>query len=189
MKDILSLIVSDPRLELEWLDLLSQLEYVGCRKIMKSVSFDAMTGDALRHASEEASHAYLLKALVEKKGLKRSWREGRFSQIGWDYFQTLDQEVSVICVDQPYPAVSWAIERRVLMVYPAYLKSTNDAEVKRVLAQILAQERGHARQFDEFEFPESVREKIISVEEKLWVEFVSKCTQRSQSNQCSAAHT
>src|SRR6185295_17796202 len=82
---------ADPGLELEWIDLLSQLEYVGCRKIVKSVRFEGVSLDILRHVSEEASHAFLLKSVAEQGGLpERSWREGRFAEAGWGYFQELD---------------------------------------------------------------------------------------------------
>src|SRR5687768_2024353 len=37
---LLDRLVASPEAELEWIDLLSQLEYVGCRKIVKSVGFE-----------------------------------------------------------------------------------------------------------------------------------------------------
>src|SRR5215831_20723061 len=122
--ELLARIVASPDAELEWIDLLSQLEYVGCRKIVKSVGFESVSLEILRHVSEEASHAFLLKAVVEEGGLRdRSWREGRFAEAGWRYFQSLDQRVSAFSGSEGlrYPGVSWAIERRVLAVYPEYL--------------------------------------------------------------------
>ncbi|HXX95437.1 MAG TPA: hypothetical protein VEN81_17585, partial [Planctomycetota bacterium] len=87
LQEFLLRISADPRLELEWIDLLSQLEYVGCRKIVKSVGFGEVSLEVLRHVSEEASHAYLLKAVAEQLGLGgRSWRDGLFSEAGWGYF-------------------------------------------------------------------------------------------------------
>ena len=66
--DLLARIAADPALELEWIDLLAQLEYVGCRKIVKSVRSEDVSLDILRHVSEEASHAYLLKSVAEEGG-------------------------------------------------------------------------------------------------------------------------
>src|SRR5437868_9851335 len=89
---LLDSIVASPGVEREWIDLLSQLEYVGCRKIVKSVGFEAVSLDVLRHVSEEASHAYLLKSIAGD----RSWRDGRFAEAGWRYFQGLDQRISAL---------------------------------------------------------------------------------------------
>src|SRR5579872_6459407 len=56
--DFLGAMTASPGSELEWIDLLSQLEYVGCRKIVKSIGFESVSLEVLRHVSEEASHAY-----------------------------------------------------------------------------------------------------------------------------------
>src|SRR5437868_2781849 len=110
--EFLGKLVAAPEMELEWIDLLSQLEFVGCRKIVKSVAFEAVSLEILRHVSEEASHAFLLKSVVEEGGLRdRSWREGRFAEAGWRYFQGLDQRISALPGSEGlrYPGVSWAI--------------------------------------------------------------------------------
>jgi hypothetical protein len=165
-----------PALELEWIDLLSQLEYVGCRKIVKSVGFESVSLEILRHVSEEASHAFLLKSVVEEGGLRdRSWREGRFAEPGWRYFQALDQRISALPGSEGlrYPGVSWAIERRVLVVYPAYLKVTRNESLKKALRRILAQEERHGAQFGEFRFPDGYLDQIAHIEEALWPPFVA----------------
>lgn len=173
---LLGRIVASPEIELEWIDLLSQLEYVGCRKIMKSVGFEAVSLEILRHVSEEASHAYLLKSVVEEGGLRdRSWREGRFAEAGWRYFQSLDQRISALPGSDGlrYPGVSWAIERRVLVVYPAYLQLTRNESLKKALRRILAQEERHGAQFGEFAFPEGYLAQVARIEEALWPDFVA----------------
>jgi hypothetical protein len=174
--DFLGRIVASPDLELEWIDLLSQLEYVGCRKIVKSVGFESVNLEILRHVSEEASHAYLLKAVVEEGGLRdRSWREGRFAEAGWRYFQGLDQRISALPASEGlrYPGVSWAIERRVLVVYPAYLKITRNESLKKALRRILAQEERHGAQFGEFAFPDGYLAQVAAIEEAIWPEFTA----------------
>jgi hypothetical protein len=174
--EFLGRIVASPDLELEWIDLLSQLEYVGCRKIVKSVGFESVNLEILRHVSEEASHAFLLKAVVEEGGLRdRSWREGRFAEAGWRYFQGLDQRISALPGSEGlrYPGVSWAIERRVLVVYPAYLKFTRNESLKKALRRILAQEERHGAQFGEFAFPDGYLPQVAAIEEALWPEFTA----------------
>jgi hypothetical protein len=149
---------------------------VGCRKIVKSVAFEAVSLEILRHVSEEASHAFLLKSVVEEGGLRdRSWREGRFAEAGWRYFQGLDQRISSLPGSDGlrYPGVSWAIERRVLVVYPAYLQVTRNEALKKALRRILAQEERHGAQFGEFSFPDGYLPQVARIEEALWPEFVA----------------
>jgi hypothetical protein len=168
-----------PELELEWIDLLSQLEYVGFRKIVKSVGFESVDLELLRHVSEEASHAFLLKAVVQESGRGgRSWRDGRFCAVGFRYFQELDQRVSALPASPGlrYPGVSWAIERRVLVVYPAYLKTTRHEGLQRALRSILSQEERHGRRFGEFDFPEGYLAAVAEIEAVLWPEFLSEAT-------------
>jgi len=176
LRDFLGALTASPKLELEWIDLLSQLEYVGCRKIVKSIGFESVSLEVLRHVSEEASHAYLLKAVVEEGGIVgRSWREGRFAEAGWGYFQNLDRRISALPGSDGlrYPAVSWAIERRVLIVYPAYLKATRNESLKKALRRILAQEERHGAQFAEVPFPDGMAAEIARIEESLWPDFVA----------------
>ena len=184
VEELLGRIVASPDVELEWIDLLSQLEYVGCRKIVKSVGFEAVSLEILRHVSEEASHAFLLKSVVEEGGLRdRSWRDGRFAEAGWGYFQSLDQRISSLPGSDGlrYPGVSWAIERRVLVVYPAYLKVTRNESLKKALRRILAQEERHGAQFGEFAFPDGYLTQVARIEEALWPEFAARATALSAS--------
>ena len=174
--EFLGAVTARPAAELEWIDLLSQLEYVGCRKIMKSIGYESVTLEVLRHVSEEASHAYLLRAVVEEGGIAgRSWREGRFAEVGWGYFQNLDRRISALpgAEGLQYPAVSWAIERRVLVVYPAYLRVTRNESLRRALRRILAQEQRHGAQFAEVPFPEGMGADVARIEEQLWPDFVA----------------
>jgi len=174
--EFLAAITASPASELEWIDLLSQLEYVGCRKIVKSIGFESVSLEVLRHVSEEASHAYLLKSVVEEGGVVgRSWREGRFAEAGWGYFQNLDRRISALPGSEGlrYPAVSWVIERRVLAVYPAYLGLTRNPSLARALRRILAQEERHGAQFAEVPFPGGMAAEVARIEEALWPEFVA----------------
>jgi hypothetical protein len=171
---VLSRLVKQPDWETEWLDLLSQLEYVGCRKILKSVSFDDVDHQILRHIYEEASHALFLKELVVNRGSRRPWSEGKFSAVGWRYFQLVDESVSSLQKDSqsaPYPAVSWTIEQRVLSVYPLYLDLTQDPQVKKTIARILVQERRHSQQFEGPRLTEDLRQAFLSAEAELWAAF------------------
>jgi hypothetical protein len=175
--DFLGRVAAEPALELEWIDLLAQLEYVGCRKIVKSIAFEDVTLDVLRHVSEEASHAYLLKSVAEEGGLRdRSWRDGRFAAAGWGYFQELDRRISALPGAEGfrYPGVSWAVERRVLAFYPAYIEITRNDSLRRVLRRILVQEEQHGARFNEVEFPGGFTAAAARIEESLWPRFIAE---------------
>ena len=171
---LLDRMTADRESELEWVDLLSQLEYVGCRKIVKSVRFDAVSLDVLRHISEEASHALLLKSAAEKNGLPaRSWKDGLLGAAGWRYFQSLDRgvEQQLGSADLCYALVSVAVEKRVLSLYPMYLERTKLDDVHKAVVRILAQEKRHARQFDDLALPPDAVSAACALEERLWSEF------------------
>lgn len=161
----LNQICHDARLELHWLNLLSFLEYVGCRKILKSVPYQEVTVDVLQHIFEEAFHAYSLKKFVSMP-----WEDGLFTMVGWEYFQRLDEEISRHVVPS-YSAVSWAVEERVLNVYPLYLKETRRADVRIALGSILNQEKRHAKQFSSFE-----SDLLREIEEVRWKKFQQDLT-------------
>lgn len=172
---LLDRVTAAPELEREWVDLLSQLEYVGFRKITKSIRYDQVSLESLRHAAEEASHAYLMKATAEKMGLpERSWKDNPHSEAGWRYFQGLDRGVEAKIADPArcYPLVSVAVERRVLALYPAYLDRTKNPDVRRVVTRILAQEKKHAALFDERVLPAEEVDMACRLEVKLWVELM-----------------
>jgi hypothetical protein len=175
--EFLDRIAGDPALEMEWVELLSQLEYVGCRKIVKSVGFERVSLEVLRHVAEEASHALLLKSVAERGGRAgRSWREGRFCEAGWRYFQGLDRGISALSEDASlhYPGVAWAVERRVLEVYPEYAARTRNEDVRKALRRILVQEERHGAQFERSLFPAGYRDKAIALEETLWRRFLAE---------------
>lgn len=172
---------NDPELEKDWVDLLSQLEYVGCRKIMKAIPFHEVNTEILRHIAEEASHAYLLKRVVDPDGKgSPSWESGRFSSAGWRYFQRLDHGVCAIdpSAGLRYPGVAWAIERRVLSLYPVMLETTKNETLQRALKQIVGQEKRHGNLFNAVSFPDGYRAKVIQLETILWKEFEADLKQK-----------
>ncbi|MEZ4751169.1 MAG: ferritin-like domain-containing protein [Bdellovibrionota bacterium] len=168
-------VVADEATETRWLNLLSQLEYVGCRKILKSVPYDRVDASVLQHIQEEALHAHLLKQLVIKRGGHDGWEAPSWSEPGWEYIQTVDREICEgLSPVVYYPLVSWVIEQRVLWLYPWYLEKTRDASIKRVLTTILAQEKRHADQFSEHGFNRENQVEAVRVEERAWSKLILK---------------
>lgn len=179
---VLGVVTSDPAKEADWLELLAQLEYIGCRKILRAVPFDSVNADVLRHVADEAAHASGLKQAAEQVRAvagdvrERSWGELPLASIGWEYFRELDRRVSALesVQDLSYPAVSWAVEQRALWVYPRYLERTQNETVRRAVRLILAQEERHNRHFEGVFLSPEARSEAADVEAALWTELLAK---------------
>lgn len=183
--DLLGLVLADRQTESEWLNHLSQLEYVGCRKILKAVGFEAVDLETLLHIQEEASHALLLKQLaVELEPATPGWTEGRLSALGWAYMSELDREVSALLpADRrqlAYPLVSFVVEKRVMLLYPAYRNATAHPRVRSVLNSILAQEGRHESRFERWskkELPAELIARARAIEVGKWNRFCERVEQ------------
>ena len=179
---VLEVVTADLSREADWLELLAQLEYIGCRKILRAVPFDSVTADVLRHAADEASHASILKQAAEQVRSstgdvrERSWGELPLATHGWEYFRELDRRVSTLesVQELSYPAVSWAVEQRALWLYPRYLERTENETVRRAVRLILAQEERHNRHFEGVFLSPDARSEAADVEAALWTELVTK---------------
>ncbi|MCB0405969.1 MAG: ferritin-like domain-containing protein [Bdellovibrionales bacterium] len=168
-------VVQDEVTETRWLNLLSQLEYVGCRKILKSIPYERVNASVLQHIQEEALHAHLLKQLVLKRGGKDAWEDPSWSESGWEYIQSVDRQICEgLSPVMYYPLVSWVIEQRVMWLYPWYLEKTSDPAIKRVLTTILAQEKRHADQFAEHGFNSENQLEAVRIEERAWNKLIVK---------------
>ena len=165
--------IVDDFAERSWVELLALLEFVGCRKMIKSFDVFAMGLSELKHLSDEASHAYLLKKLIAEE-----WGEGApstefpFSRAGWNYFQGLDQRITAAVKDEAsaYAAVSFAIERRVLEIYPLYSSMTRRKRVRETLLAILKDERGHDLLVEKL-LPSSILDLLLVEEGEQWEMF------------------
>ncbi len=106
-----------------WLKSLSYLEYIGYRKMVKSLSYDEMGKDTFQHLSDEIQHSFMLRRLADSildpeacysseggkseviRGIPARLPQGmasagmtgivlnRISQISENYFQTLDSKI------------------------------------------------------------------------------------------------
>ncbi|MES0491917.1 MAG: hypothetical protein ABUK01_18120 [Leptospirales bacterium] len=133
---ILEAIVNNDQTHARWLNVLSYLEYIGSRKIFKTQTSEVMNETILRHASDEARHALILKQLIEKLDSNQleSYDSNNllFGFSGFRYFQSLDAMVkNEIAKDaRPktqtaylcYVYVSLIIEIRANWLYELYAK-------------------------------------------------------------------
>ena len=69
---ILEKVTSEKALHSRWLNTLSYLEYIGTRKILKSLPAHIFGKVFLEHVNEEARHSLFFKNLAQKRGSKES---------------------------------------------------------------------------------------------------------------------
>lgn len=65
IKSALRKIIADERVEARWLNTISYLEYVGARKIFRSVATSHPSVSVLDHLADETRHAAAFKVLAE----------------------------------------------------------------------------------------------------------------------------
>lgn len=184
VEEVLKWVTADTAVEAQWLNHLSQLEYVGARKILKAVAFEDVDLLTLQHVHEESGHAYMLKQLACDLDPKTpNWSGSRFCAIGWKYFSELDAEVSALLDDRQvlaYPLVSFIVEERVMLLYPAYRRLTQRTAVKSVLKIILAQEGRHEVRFERW-VDSAVADDLIgkarAIENRKWNRFAANIEQ------------
>jgi len=157
MEKILQTICQNPDLEARWLHTLALLEYIGARKISKSIAVHHPPLYQLKHLADESRHAYAFKQLSFAAGLQ-SEKDYLCPEEAISYFQTLDQKVSEWITSitgkedqiQNYLFVTSTIERRAIKLYPLYLKTTQNPLVKEELKQIIREEGDHKPEIEEY---------------------------------------
>ncbi len=153
---------SDPKHYL-WLRSLGYLEYIGYRKMVKSLGFEEVNKGVFHHLTDEIQHSFILKELAVKRfGYlfpDDSFSES-FQSIAEDYFQavdgfildrvleTLSEENSLLC----YTLVSLIIEKRAMKVYPQYFNRLKDPSCKYLIQKIIKDESEHLA-YLEFQIP------------------------------------
>lgn len=150
IKEVLEEICSDAEVEARWLNTLSLLEYIGARKIGKTVaSSHPQDAEVLDHWADETRHAYAFKRLSEKVSANGS--EYLCEEASKRFFATLDERASewmesVSGKDsefEKYLLVTTLIERRAMMIYPLYRAATPHDFVAEELQQIVVEEQDH----------------------------------------------
>ena len=152
LEKTLEYIIEHPGLHARWLNTLSYLEHVGSRKILKTQSSDTTDENTLRHAAEEARHAYQFKKMIEKLGSNIQDYSSEKMLCGFSanrYFQSLDSIVkkkiykdkksSRIC----YLYVTALVEERAGSLYPLYQKVLKKMNSPVDLSNIIKEEERH----------------------------------------------
>lgn len=150
MKTLLTTIVKHPLLEARWLNTLSLLEFIGARKISKTVCQDYPSRDILAHYADEVRHANVFKQLGDTVA-GFPYEDTLCTDAAVSYFQLLDKTLSewlghvsgVNNAYQNYLLVTRVIERRAMRLYPLYKSLTCSDAVRAGLGGIIHEEAGH----------------------------------------------
>lgn len=197
LKDLLSEIVKDDLTHAKWLNTLSMMENAGSRKISACEHKTDVSVSILKHASEEARHAYFLKTQI-KKLAPGKFSTYRFEDVlapmsSYQYLDRLDYLISkyLKCELQTpsdqiryasYLLTTYAIEERADELYPVYSEVLDESGSNINVRLIIAEEIGHLEEMNRqmAEFFTGWKEKaayVRKVESKLYSKWVSDLEQ------------
>ena len=123
---VLETITSNTGLHAQFLNTLSYLEYIGVRKMLKSLPSSILNKTFLDHINEEARHSLFLKNLAEKlakKSLGYTDPELLAGSAGSHYFQEVDHyglKFSFSNSVLNYLYTTYAVEQRAMAFYSLY---------------------------------------------------------------------
>ncbi|WP_462253328.1 hypothetical protein [Ekhidna sp.] len=158
LKAVIETIVSSPELHAKWLNSLSMMENTGARKISASEHDTLVDEIVLKHAAEEARHAYYLKSQIKKtgyEGCKTYQMDELLAPIqSFQYLHALDTSISRYLKNElkysgstlkyaAYLLVTYAIEERADELYPIYEEVLKASKSRISVRMIVVEEQGH----------------------------------------------
>lgn len=158
LSSIVHKIVPHNDIHAKWLNSLSMMENTGARKISKYEHPVHTSIIVLKHAAEEARHAYYLKKQISKLG-KETCPDYSYPYLlapieSYHYLQQLDIEACRYLKNKlnlegralkhgAYLLVTYAIEVRADMLYGIYQEALTEHKSKVNVKSIIAEEEGH----------------------------------------------
>lgn len=193
LKEVINKIVSSPELHAKWLNSLSMMENTGAKKISASEHDILVDEIVLKHAAEEARHAYYLKSQIKKTGFdgcKTYQIDELLAPIqSFQYLHALDTSISRYLKEKlgytgnklkyaAYLLVTYAIEERADELYPIYEEVLRANESKISVRMIVVEEKGHLeemiQQMNEFfDDWKAHGEYALSIENRLFERWIS----------------
>ena len=191
IQETLEYIIKSDELHARWLNTLSFLEHIGSRKILKTQSSNTTKTEVLRHAAEEARHAYIFKKLIEKTGLQIEDYKRDSMLCGGSanrYFQGLDGMVKKKLKELNIPRamcyyyVTALIEERAGWLYPIYQECLEKMKSSIDISNIIKEEERHLEEMHTgiSGIEESVMEYFRKKESDLFNIYFSKLTKELQ---------
>lgn len=158
LSKIVNKLVPDNQLHAKWLNSLSMMENTGARKISKYEDPVHTNIIVLKHAAEEARHAYYLKKQIGKLA-KEACPDYSYPYLiapveSYHYLQQLDVQACRYLKNKlnlagrelkhgAYLLVTYAIEVRADMLYGIYQEALTSHKSKVNVKSIIAEEEGH----------------------------------------------
>ncbi|MCB1050712.1 MAG: hypothetical protein KDC71_08930 [Acidobacteria bacterium] len=160
--DFLNRVVAEDALHARFLNTISLLEYIGARKMAKSLPQRGFDGQMLAHLSEEARHALVFKRWAERlngQPMDFSAHQLLASKPAQRYIQAIDRQAQICACQlglnpaETYWLATWMIEVRAMWAYPRYqavLKQNGHGPGRISLAAIIREEQSHLRDMGRF---------------------------------------
>lgn len=164
-----------PEMHYLWQKSLSYLEYIGYRKMMKSLPQPIETNQAFQHISDEIRHSFLFQKLADKS-LESLDYAPKFGNVligmAEDYFQALDAKIDDWVeknftsknTEYCYILTSYVIEKRAMEVYPFYQAQLLEDPARHVVTQIIKDEKDHLASLEDKMFSIPKLKKIMDSE-------------------------
>lgn len=203
LRKLLSQITQSDELHAKWLNSLSMMENCGARKISASEDSQKVDLIVLKHAAEEARHAYYLKNQLRKLDFD-SCKTYQLDELlapieSYQYLHRLDTTISRYLKEEfdftgsqlryaSYLLVTYAIEVRADDLYPIYEEVLKESGGKISVRMIIVEEEGHLeemiKQMDEF-FGDwnAIGEYVVNLENELfhnWIRSVQHQVEKYQ---------
>lgn len=186
LQELLRQITRTPELEARWLHTVSLMEFIGARKISRTVADRHPSLDVLNHLADETRHAFAFKRLAtevaggECSGYLCPEAAGR-------YFQSLDHELATWATSLTgssdvylhYLLTTTTIERRAMVLYPLYKAATRHPSVREELGRVVVEEQSHRRAIEDaciarLREVNGSLETALAVEERLFGAFLGE---------------
>jgi hypothetical protein len=186
LQAVLRRITRTPETEARWLHTVSLMEFIGARKISRTVADRHPSLDVLNHLADETRHAAAFKRLsVEVAGAEIE--EFLCPEAAGRYFQGLDHELATWATSLTgasdvylhYLLTTTAIERRAMVLYPLYKAATKHPSVREELGRVVVEEQSHRRAIEDacvarLNAVNGSLETALAVEERLFGTFLGE---------------
>lgn len=196
MEELITRLVANPDTHCKWLNTLSMMENTGARKIARCEHPVFVSEIILKHAAEEARHAYFLKKQIAKihPNACPTYEQAYVlaPESSYRYLHALDIETCRYLKKTKgfeneklkyaaYLLVTYAIEVRADALYPVYQKVLRATGSKVTVRTIMAEEENHLQEMtaqlkDFLPDWEEVTKVVVVIEEKLFGEWVKALT-------------
>ena len=146
---ILERVITQDSLHARWLNTLSYLEYIGTRKILKSLPSAILNKAFLEHIQEESRHSLFFKALAEKiSGTEKGYKEHELIAgiAAKNYFKQVDHYSVKFSFSNPlvsYLYTTYVVEQRALAVYSFYQDLLKKSKKPFSIQAVLNDEKEH----------------------------------------------